>query len=249
MKRVKKNTYSGCVCETVVFSVPERADVRKYKKRVRFKTDEEYEEFKDSIGKRKFAQMVNANHDPSSFKGTLTFDDAHELHEFSSARLVRAVYVRRLRRMNPSAKIIIVMGRGETTSRIHFHYIINGLTETQIRRAWTWGEIVECKPLREHNRYDGVDHGRDYTALAFYYWGHWTVEQGGHHYYATRNHVKPEAEDAVEIKREYSVERPPRAPKGYILVEAKDTPFGYVYFKFVLDVKIQKRRSPLSHLR
>ncbi len=222
--------------------MPQRADVKKYKKRVRFKTAEEYEAFKDAIGRKKFAQLVNENHDPSSFKGTLTFDDAHEVHTFDEAKKVRAVYVRRLRRINADAKIILVMGRGKnSTARIHFHYIMRGLTEEQIRRVWTWGAIVECKVLREHNYYDGVDHGRDYTAIANYYWGHWTVEQGGHHYYATRNHVKPECEDAVEIKREYTPEKPPRAPKGYVLVEAKDTPFGYVYFKFVLDVKLQRR--------
>lgn len=233
MKRVKKRRDSGCVCEQIVYNAPDRADVRTYKKRIRFRDAEQYAIFKDQCGRKRFAQMINANYTPSSFKGTLTFSDAEEIFYFADAKRICSIYVRRIRRRCPDAKIIIVMGRGKSTARIHFHFLMDGVPEDVIRSAWTWGEIVECKHLREHNYYDGVDHGRDYTGIANYYWDHWTPEQGGHHYYATRNHDAPQDEPAEEIRREYTPEKPPRTPKGYKLVESKATPFGFLYFKYV----------------
>ncbi len=232
MKRVKKRTFSGCVCEQVVYNMADNASVRGAK-RPRFADAEQYAAFKDMIGRKRFAQIINANFSPASVKGTLTFDDANELYDFADAKRIRGIFVRRIRRRYPDAKIVIVMGRGKSTARIHIHYIMDGVPEDAIRSLWTWGEIVECKHLREHNHYDGVDHGRDYTGLANYYWDHWTPEQGGHHYYATRNMDKPEAEQPEEIKREYTEAKPPRAPKGYKLVESKATPFGFLYFKYV----------------
>ena len=233
MKRVKTRMFAGAVCEIAVWNQADNEKPSLRVKRERFASVEQYEEFKEAQARRKFVQLVNANHGPSSLKGTLTFDDANELYSFKDARKVRSVYVRRIRRRFPDAKIIIVMGRGDSTVRIHFHYIMSGASEEAIRECWTWGEIVECKRLREHNVYDGVDHGQDYTGLAQYYWKHWTPEQGGHHYYATRNHIRPKPEEPVEIKREYTVDKPPRAPKGYVLVESKANIFGYLYFKYV----------------
>ena len=232
MRRVKKRTFAGSVLEQIVYNQAEGGRIREPKK-PRFADVESYEKFKDDIGRRKFAQLINANYGPADWKGTLTFDDAHELYSFKDARRVRCAFVRRIRRKCPGAKILIVMGRGKSTARIHFHFLMSNVPEKVICEAWTWGDIVECKHLREHNRYNGIDHGRDYTALANYYWDHWTAEQGGHHYYATRNHAKAEEEAPEEIKREYTEEKPPRAPKGYKLVERRATPFGYLYFKYV----------------
>ena len=79
-----------------------------------------------------------------------------------------------------------------------------------------------------------VDHGRDYKALADYLHAHWRKEFGGHRYKASRNCVRPEPEPATEAVREYSVERPPVAPRGYVLVEARATQYGYLYFKYVI---------------
>lgn len=229
---VKKRVDSGAVCEQFVYSVPDNANVRTYKKRIRFATPEAYEQYKDQQARKRFARMINANYDPSSLKGTLTFDTENEVHDFEDARRVLRSYVRRIRRKCPDAKIILVMGRGLSTARIHLHYIMAGVPESVIHGAWTWGSIKETKHLRRNNKYNGVDHGQDYTALANYYWDHWTPEQGGHHYYATRNHVKPDEEEPREVKRVYSVEKPPRAPKGYKLVEATGNTFGYLYFKY-----------------
>ena len=53
---------------------------------------------------------------------------------------------------------------------------------------------------------------------------------------------KPEREEAKEIKREYTEAKPPRAPKGYILVETKSTKYGYLYFKYVLEPPKRTRK-------
>lgn len=231
MKQMKKRIFSGCVCEQIVYTAADNTSALRIR-RNRFKDEEQYAAFKDALGRKRFAQLINANFSPESYKGTLTFDAENELFDFADARRIRSIFVRRIRRRCPDAKIIIVMGRGKSTARIHFHYIADGVPEEMIRSAWTWGDIVECAHLRTHNYYDGVDHGRDYTGIANYYWEHWTAEQGGHHYYATRNHDAPQTEPAEEIKREYTPDKPPRTPKGYKLVEAKATPFGFLYFKY-----------------
>lgn len=233
MKRVKTRIFAGNVCEIAVWNMADGERISLSVKRERFASPEQYEEFKKAQAMRRFVRMVNANHGPSSMKGTLTFSDDCELYSFKDARRIRSIYVRRIRRRCPDAKIIIVMGRGKSTARIHFHYIMAGVPEDVIRSCWSWGDIVECKHLREHCIYDGVDHGQDYTGLAEYYFKHWTPEQGGHHYYATRNHVQPKPEKPVEIKREYTRAKPPKAPKGYVFVEHRGTEFGYQCFKYI----------------
>ena len=72
--------------------------------------------------------------------------------------------------------------------------------------------------------------------LANYLFNHWQPEQGGHRYFATRNARKPEEEKATEVhlKHSYSEHKPPRPPKGYRLVEAKGSGYGWTYFKYVL---------------
>jgi hypothetical protein len=88
-----------------------------------------------------------------------------------------------------------------------------------------------------------VDHGRDYTGLADYLFDHWTPEQGGHRWKATKNLRKPEREEPKVIKREYSAKHPPRPPKGYILVEARETKFGYAYFKYIVEPPKRTRKK------
>lgn len=240
MKRVKQEIYAGDVLEQMVFNVPDSVCMKKVRMRPRFKTPEEYEAFKNAEGLKRFTRLINANFTQRSKKGTLTCDDDHECHAYDEMRSVRSAFVRRIRRRFPDAKMIIVMGCANSAkSRIHLHYIIDGVPEADIRAAWTWGKVVECESLREHNLYDGVDHGRDYKGIAAYYWKHWTPDQGRTHYYATKNLVHPKPETAREVKRNYTVTKPPRAPKGYSLVEARETEFGYLYFKYVKLAKPQ----------
>lgn len=240
--RVKQEIHAGTVTEVAVYNVRDTIEPRKAKLRPRFQTPEDYQAFKEAEGLKKFVRLINANFTPRSKKGTLTCDDNHECHTYSEMKRVRAVYVRRIRRKYPNAKMVIVMGRAKSNkAKIHLHYIIDGVPEEDIRAFWTWGEIVECVSLRENCIYDGVDHGRDYKGIATYYWKHYTPDQGKNHYYATKNLIHPKPEKPVEVKRNYTVTKPPRAPKGYVLVDAAETPWGYLYFKFVkLETKQKK---------
>ena len=159
---------------------------------------------------------------------------------FEDAKRIRDNFVRRLKRAAPEARIMVYMGRGKATHRIHLHMLSEGVPEELIRRQWYLGSVVRIEHLKEHNYYDGVDHGQDYTGLANYLFDHWTAEQGGHRWKPTKNLKQPERENPKEIKRQYTEQKPPRAPKGYVLVESKATGYGYLYFKYV---KIPAKRT------
>lgn len=233
--RVRQRTYSGSVCEYKIWSwMPRGRDISEAKpSKPRFQNEEERKQHSLLISKRKFARLINTNCSPSSLKSTLTFDNRNEVHTFEEARQIRENFIRRLLYKYPDAVIFLVMGRGEHTNRIHFHMVSNDIPEEYIRKQWKYGKIVEVEPLREHNWYDGVDHGQDYTALANYMFEHWTEEQGGHRWRMTKAARQPEAEKPEEIKREYSEQKPPKPPKGYMLVESQSNQYGYLYFKYV----------------
>ena len=236
MQRVKRRTFSGVVCEQEVFNISDRAarDLKSAEPRPRFKTEEERAAHRLGISRRKHARLINENYGPSSLYSTLTFDNEDEVHTFKEARRLRDNYVRRLKYHNPDAKINIYMGRGKHTSRIHFHMISEGVSEKEIRDLWGMGQVLRIEHLREHNYYNGVDYGRDYTGLANYLFDHWTPEQGGHRWKQTKNLRKPERETPTVVKVNYTESKAPRPPKGYILVESRATKWGYLYYKYVL---------------
>ncbi len=233
MKRVKQKIYAGHMIEQIIYNLPEQGDIKKSKPRLRFKDEEERKKHREMISRKNHARAFHANFGPTSYYSTLTFDDEHEVHTFEEARRVRANYVRRLKRAFPDAVIFLYMGRGKSTSRIHFHMVSEGIPEEAIIEKWGQGTIRHIAPLRENVRYDGVDHGRDYTGLASYLYNHHTEEQGGHHYYKTANAKKYEKEEAKEVKRAYSEQNPPRTPRGYMLVETRATTYGYLYFRYI----------------
>ena len=177
MQRVKRRIFSGVVCEQEVYTVSDRANIKKAEPRPRFKDDEERAQHRIGISKRKHQRLVNENFSPLSLYSTLTFDDDSEVHTFSEARRIRDNYFRRLQRACPDAKIIIYMGRGKSTNRIHFHMISDGIPEETISGKWNDGSVIHIRHLREHNYYNGVDYGQDYTGLADYLFNHWTPEQ------------------------------------------------------------------------
>lgn len=212
----------------------------------RFANKAERAEFNRKNSERKFAALVNANFGPTSLYSTLTLADEYEVHSAQEMRKIRDKYYRRLSYSFPEAKIVMVYGRGKSTSRFHLHMITDGIPASELARLWGLGSVAESKALRKHNYYmdkngNKVDHGQDYTALANYLHGHWREEFGGHRWKASRNCVKPEAEPATEAVRDYSTERPPVAPRGYVLVEALATQYGFLYFKYVLDPKKRKQ--------
>lgn len=249
MKRHKRRLFAGQVCEQYIYSVSDTADGKTSRPRKpRFSCPEEREKFNAEISRRKFARLVNHNFSPASLYSTLTMDDAHEIYTAADARRVRDNYVRRLLHKFPDARLVIVYGRGKSTARMHLHMISDGIPEEEIGRLWRQGSVIEVRQLRAHNYYieeDGskVDHGQDYTALANYLHGHWQKDFGGHRYKASRTCRKPEPEPATEAVREYSLKHPPIAPRGYILVEARVTQYGFLYFKYVRDPQKNKRNG------
>ena len=235
MRRVKRRTFSGAVCEQEVYTVADRVqDIRHAKpSRPRFLTEEEREQHKLGISRRRHARIFNRNFSPTSCYSTLTLDDEHEVHTFSEAKHLINNYVRPLQRACPDARIMIYLGRGKSTHRIHAHMVSEGVPEEVIHEKWGLGSVQRVVHLREHNYYNGVDHGCDYTGLANYLFDHWTPEQGGHRWKQTSNMLAPEVEPAREAVREYTESHPPAAPKGYRLVETRATKYGYLYFKYV----------------
>ena len=244
MKRVKRRTFSGVVCEQEVYTVADRVrDPATAAPRLRFRTPEEREQHRLGISRRRFARLINENFDAGSIYSTLTFDDENEVHTFDDAKRLRNNYIRRLQYAYPDARIVIVTGRGKNTKRIHMHMLSDGVPESAIREKWTYGKIVSADHLRAHVYYNGIDHGSDYTGLANYLFDHWTPEQGGHRWKQTRNLRQPQKEAPREIRRTYTAEHPPTPPKGYVLVDCKCTSYGYQWFKYVKIPEKERRRS------
>lgn len=247
MRRVKKRTFSGVVCEQEVYDIPDRIkDVRNAKPpRPRFKTEEEREQHRIGISRRKHTRLVNSNFTHNSLYSTLTLSNQFEVHTFEEAEKTRKNFMKRIKRKFPDARMMIYMGRGKSTHRIHFHMLSDGVPEEAIRQKWNLGNIIRIDHLKEHNYYDGIDYGEDYTGLANYLFDHWTPEQGRKRWSATQNLIKPEEEAPKEIKREYTETKAPLAPKGYILVESKSTKYGYLYFKYVKKPPKKSRKNKL----
>ena len=235
VKKVKKRIFAGAVLEQITFNVSDRVQniAVAAPPKPRFKNDREREEHRAGVSKRHHARLFNENFAPSSLYSTLTFDNENEIHSFSEARQIRRNLIRALKRKYPDAVIFVYIGRGKSTHRIHFHMVSEGLPKEVISEKWKYGTVVRISQLRSRNYYENKDCGQDYTGLANYLWEHWSPEQGGHRWFMTRNAKKPECEPAEEIKRAYSPSKPPRAPKGYVLIEATQTPYGYCYFKYV----------------
>lgn len=234
MKRVKTRYFSGAVCEQVVFSVSEKCkNIKAAKPRIRFRNDEERAHHREQIARRRFQRLINENFTSASYYITLTFNNEYEVHTFDEAVYLRDLYVRRIKRKYPNCRIVIVKGRGKATKRIHLHMVVDGVPREELISRWGYGEVVSAENLRKHNYYNDIDYGEDFTGLANYLFDHWTEEQGGKRYFRTKNLKVSDCEPASEVKRDYSIAKPPRPPKGFMLVEATETSFGLLYFKYV----------------
>lgn len=247
--QVKARTFSGVVCEQIVYMASNKCkDPARAKLRPRFATDEDRAKHRNEIARKRHARLFNATFDPSAFYVTLTCDDEHELYNYKDAKAVLERYLRRLMYAYPDAVIFAYKGRGRSTERIHFHMVCKGIPREAIVEKWECGMVTRIKRLRDHCYYDGVDHGQDYTGLANYLFNHWEPEQGGHRFATRGKYTKPDTEAPVEVKRPYSEDKPPVPPKGYILVEKKSTPYGYLYFKYVKKPPVDKHgpRVPME---
>lgn len=235
MKQVKRRIFAGTVCEQIAYLVPDTANIKKYKPRPRFADDAERDRHKLGISRRNHARNFNANFSPSSLYATLTFDQENEVHEAEEAKRIRRNFIRTLKRKYPDAVIFAYIGWGKSTHRMHIHMVSEGVPEDYISEKWRYGKVNRISHLREHNYYDGVDHGQDYTGLANYLFDHWVPEIGGHRWMQTKNARKPETEDATEVhvRGGYTEKRTPPAPKGYTLVETRATKYGLLYYKYI----------------
>lgn len=239
MRRIKQRIFCGAVCEQIVYNVGDGADVKAAKpKKPRFENEEERAAHREAISRKKNAQLINENFSPTSLYSTLTFSREDEVHTVWECKRERDNFCRRLLRRYPEAKIYLVYGKGKHTGRFHLHMISDGVPAEEIGKIWGRGSVLDVKPLRRHNYYKNengqlVDHGQDYTGLANYLFDHWREEFGGHRWKASRTCRMPEAETPTEAVREYSPKRPPVAPRGYVLVEARATKYGYQYYKYV----------------
>lgn len=243
-RRYKKRIFAGTVCEQIVYTAPsERAAAKE--PRPRFKDETERDAHRKGIAKRHLARLVNANCTPKGYFCTLTFDREDEVEDFLDARRERDNFKRRLLYRCPDAVLFIFMGRGKSTSRIHLHMIAENVTPEAVTESWKRGTVSRIAHLREHNTTpDGQDLGTDYTAVANYCFDHWTPEQGGHYYSRAGKIKQPEEEEPTECLRDYSVDKPPVAPKGYKLVEAFATTYNYLYYRYVkIPVEQQRRRN------
>ncbi len=254
MPRMKRVTVSGAVLEQEVFNVaPNTKNLKNVMpKPLIERTEQEKEEYNIKQSLKRFIRIVNTNFDPHAYYVTLTFDDAHLPQDFKQARRKRDNYIRRLQYAFPGLVAVAVMGRGRRSGRIHIHCIISGADEKTIRKKWTEGKVVRIEPLREHNYYNGVDHGHDYTALATYLFKHWTPEQGkGRRWKPTKTLKQPERKKPTFPKRWYSLDKPPITPKGYILVEKRESGHylgGYLCFKYVKIPPPQARENKTKML-
>ena len=247
--RVKKRIFSGATCDQLVYTASARSEGGVSMPRMRFKNDEERMEHRRRMARRHCAELVNTNCTPNGYYCTLTFNRENEIHDFDEARRERNNFRRRLMRRCPDAVLFIFMGKGKSTSRIHFHMIAENVTPEEIQDAWHGGNVCDISHLRAHNfTPDGIDLGADFTAVSDYCFDHWTPEQGSGHYYCTAGKIRqPEAEEPVICAREYTLEKPPIAPKGYKLVSSYATSYGFLYFHYVKIPRESPPRTPHKH--
>lgn len=241
--RVMRAIRSGAVLEKEVYCVP---DGRKLTKKTEPPVDKEplTTEEKAEICRRKserlFIRKVNSTFTSRSYYVTLTYDDFNLPVEYSQAERNLDNFLRRLKRWQPELRYVAVTGYGQKSNRLHHHLIIDGnyIDTNKVLELWTAGSVKRIEPLRNHNYYNGIDYGEDYTALAIYLHRHSNAKPKGKRWKESRNIVSPVMEKPQEVKREINLERPPKAPKGYRYVGYYQSDFnqgGYISFKYVRE--------------
>ncbi len=131
-------------------------------------------------------QIILENYDEQGYVGTLVFDAGHATKDFGTAIHRRDAFFVHLETKYPSIQMILAMGRGQVTDRIHFHIIAKDITREQIEKAWLWGRVTEWHPIKRSRETMSEE---PYRALASYFCAHWTEEQGGLPFFATRNNT------------------------------------------------------------
>ena len=177
---VERKTFSGAVCEIEEYPISDKViNVEKAEPHPRFKSEEERKRHRDGISRRNHVRRFNRNFSPSSLYVTLTFDDKHYVNNFPDARRIEDNYYRCVKRRCPDAKIMMYMGRGRKTGRIHFHMVCDGvpgplyasstcaritiimvLTMVRIIRDWP----ITCSPTGQKSKADTAGSSRETCA-------------------------------------------------------------------------------------
>lgn len=249
-----KETISGVVMELECIPVCERlcrSGRVTLENLDNIRTPEEKEKYNRHKSCKQFVRIVCNNFTSKGFYVTLTYAPEHLPSDYKAAQKELENYIRRLKYINPNVVIVAVTGYGKNTGRLHHHLIIQSISQTDIIRKWNKGEVVRAEHLREHNIYNGIDHGEDFTALAEYLHAHTPPEHKGRRWKQTKNIQQPCQKKTRIAKRTYSSERPPKAPEGYKLVTARPNEdhsyfykSGYMYFKYVRIVEEHKDIQP-----
>jgi len=235
MALCRRVTRSGVVYEAEIYSVSDCVkNIKESKpKPDNIRTPEEKKNYNNHKSEKHFVRLVNTNFNSSAYYVTLTYDEEHLPLTYEEACNILSNYIRRLQRNNPNVAIIAVTGFGKSNGRLHHHLIILGASEDDILNKWKHGSIKRAEHPRKHNFYNGIDCGEDFTGLAVYLHGHTPAEHKGKRWKQTKNLKKPQQEKAKTVLRSYGLNKPPKAPKGFILVESKTSNYycGYMYFK------------------
>ena len=234
----RRDTLSGVVLEIEQYTISDNVvNIKKSKPKVHTRTPEEKIIHNDKKSERQFIRNVNTNFNSFAYYVTLTYADEYLPDNYNDAQKQLRLYNRRLKYRCPKAKIIAVTGYGSRSKRLHHHLIILGANEDDIKSKWINGKLVRAERLRAHNYYNGIDQGEDYTGLAIYLHEHTKgTSHVGKRWIQTKNLEQPDEKPAREIKKPYSEDKPPKAPKGYMLVAITSYPYfvnSYIKFKYV----------------
>lgn len=254
MPTCRRKTLSGAVLEIEQYTIPDNiVNIKRSTPKIRKDlTPEEKAEHNRQKSEKHFIRIINTNFTSSAYYVTHTYDDEHLPVNYDEAVKIINKYSRRLKYSNPDARIIAVTGYGIISGRLHHHLIIDGVAESDILNKWIHGKVSKAEHLREHNYYNGIDHGEDFTDLACYLHRHTPPEHKGKRWYQTKNLQKPNQKPAKEVKTAYSEKNPPKAPKGYIFVESYRCTYyvsSYIRFKYVREVQKPLNIIPQFHFK
>lgn len=252
MTKYMKKTYSGSVLEIELFNGADSKAPKLKTNPEAIRTEQQRQEYNRRKSEKHFIRIVNTNFNHNAYYVTLTYNNDNLPDTYEQAQKNLDNYIRRLRRINPQAKIIGVTGYGRKGGRLHHHLIISGVAESDIIGKWCGGDIIRAETLRKNNIYNGKNHGEDFTALAAYLHAHTPNDVKGKRWKQTKTIVQPKEDKPKKITRCYSEYKPPKAPKGYELAEVQTSEYygsGYICFKYIrtpqpiLKINIFKQKA------
>lgn len=233
MPYIEKQIRSGAILEIERFFSP-RCNNRKRKEK-REISSKEQKNANRIRSEKELWRMINTNF--SGKKGdqfnTFTFrnavDEEHARQDWKN-------FLRRVKRYRKKDGNIVFryLYTVEKAGQWHIHAIMNGIPLEALTKLWDKGRVTSSI----------LDNTNDYKDLATYLskrtkaaTGEEAEERRKHSrsWSGSRNLARPEVKTR-EIKKEFILKKPPKAPKGYILLpnwEIGCTAWGCLYQKFI----------------